>query len=65
VLDAVKRVSGVDFAVQMQARRPGDAPMLVADVSKAGSVLDWSLNHSDLDTIVGTAWNWHKSQAER
>ena len=65
VLDTVKRVSGVDFAVQMQARRPGDAPMLVADVSKAGTVLDWSLNHSDLDTIVATAWNWHKSQAER
>jgi len=65
VLDTVKRVSGVDFAVQMQARRPGDAPMLVADVSKAGTVLDWSLNHSDLDTIVKTAWNWHKSQVER
>ena len=65
VLDTVKRVSGVGFAVQMQARRPGDAPMLVADVSKAGTVLDWSLNHSDLDTIVKTAWNWHKSQAER
>jgi len=65
VLDTVKRVSGVGFAVQMQARRPGDAPMLVADVSKAGTVLDWSLNHSDLDTIVKTAWNWHKSQVER
>ena len=65
VLDSVKRVSGVDFAVQMQARRPGDAPMLVADVSKARTVLDWSLGYSDLDTIVTTAWNWHKSQAKR
>jgi len=65
VLDTVKRVSGVDFAVQMQARRPGDAPMLVADVSKARTVLNWSLDHSGLDSIVATAWNWHKSQAKR
>jgi len=65
VLDTVKRVSGVDFSVHMQARRPGDASMLVADVGKARTVLDWSLDHSDLDTIVTTAWNWHRSRAER
>lgn len=61
VLDAVKRISGADFPVQMQTRRLGDAPMLVADVAKAQAELDWTPNHSDLDTIVETAWNWHKS----
>jgi len=60
VLDTVKRISGVDFPVQMQARRPGDAPMLVADVSKARTILRWRPMHSNLDAIVETAWNWHK-----
>ncbi|HEY9080129.1 UDP-glucose 4-epimerase GalE [Magnetovibrio sp.] len=64
VLDSVKRVSGADFDVQIQPRRPGDAPMLVANVGKAQSVLNWTPERSDLDVIVETAWNWHKSQAK-
>lgn len=64
VLDAVKRVSGVDFPVQIEGRRPGDAPMLVADVSKARDVLGWTPTHSDLETIVKTAWDWHSAQAK-
>lgn len=63
VLDAVKRVSGVDFPVKVEARRPGDAPKLVADVSKVRDVLGWMPAHSDLATIVKSAWDWHQKQA--
>lgn len=62
VLEAVKRISGVDFPVKMEARRPGDAPMLVADVGKAKTILDWTPTHSELDNIAQTAWNWHKAR---
>jgi len=64
VIETVKSVSGVDFPVTMKARRSGDAPKLVADVSKAKNVLGWTPMHSDLQTIVKTAWHWHKKQNE-
>ncbi|MCR4378315.1 MAG: UDP-glucose 4-epimerase GalE [Rhodospirillales bacterium] len=60
VLDCVKKISGVDFPVTMQSRRLGDAPSLVADPRKAKTVLRWTPSHSDLQTIVKTAWAWHQ-----
>ncbi|MEG3618619.1 UDP-glucose 4-epimerase GalE [Magnetovibrio sp. PR-2] len=63
VLDTVKEVSGVDFPVKMEARRPGDAPRLVADLTKAKTVLGWTPKQSDLHSVVQTAWNWHKERA--
>lgn len=56
VIQAVKRVSGVDFNVVETARRPGDPAMLVADATKAATVLNWSAQHQDIDTIVRDAW---------
>ncbi len=56
VVEAVKRISGRDFTVTEDARRPGDPATLVADVRRARDVLGWSARHSDLDTIVHDAW---------
>ena len=42
------------------ARRAGDPPELVADASRARELLDWSPRYSDLQTIVETAWRWHR-----
>ena len=41
-------------------RREGDPPELVADASRARELLDWSPRYSDLQTIVETAWRWHR-----
>lgn len=62
VLEMVKKVSGVDFKVEIKERRPGDADILVADVSKIKKELGFSPKYSDLETIVRTAWEWHKKQ---
>jgi UDP-glucose 4-epimerase len=59
VIEAVKRVSGRDFPVSVAARRAGDAVRLVADIARAGEVLGWRPEQSDLTTIVETAWAWH------
>lgn len=56
VVDAVKRISGRDFTVVEDARRPGDPATLVADVARAHDVLGWRACHSDLETIVRDAW---------
>lgn len=58
VIEAVKRISGRDFAVVEDSRRPGDPATLVADVARAHEVLGWRAQHSDLDTIVRDAWNF-------
>jgi UDP-glucose-4-epimerase GalE len=58
VLAAVERVTGMRVPVRETGRRPGDPPELVADASRFRSELDWEPRHSDLDTVVRTAWAW-------
>ena len=52
VIDAVKRVSGVDFAVHYAPRRAGDPPEVIATGSKIKSVLGFKPRYDDLDMIV-------------
>lgn len=60
VISALKRISGVDFDVSVLPRRAGDPSQLVADVTKIGRELGWQARHSDLDTVVGSAWEWQR-----
>ncbi len=61
VINMVKKVSGVDFKVEESPKRPGDPPMIYADNTKAKTVLGFDPQYSDLQTIVESAWNWHKN----
>lgn len=63
VIEAVKRVSGVDFPVVETKRRPGDIPGLVANAHRIMSRLDWQPKHNSLDVIVETALEWEKALA--
>lgn len=65
VISSVKRVSKVDFRVDVAPRRAGDPASLVADPSKAKSALGWKPDYEDLDTIVAHALAWEKRLAER
>jgi UDP-glucose 4-epimerase len=60
VLDAVRRISGVDFQVEIAGRRAGDPPALVANVDRIRAALDWRPQFQDLDTIVAHAFAWEK-----
>jgi UDP-arabinose 4-epimerase len=62
ILDAIARVTGKAVPHQIGPRRAGDPPVLIADASRARSELGWMPRLSDIDTIVGTAWNWHQRQ---
>jgi UDP-glucose 4-epimerase len=59
-IEAVRRVSGRNFAVSYAARRPGDIMSMVADTSRIRSVLDWTPQYDDLETIAAhaLAWEW-------
>ncbi len=60
ILEMIKKISGIDFKVQIANRRPGDADELVADASLIKSELNFKPLYSDLETIISTALNWHK-----
>lgn len=60
VLDAIRRVSGREIVPPTGARRPGDPEVLVADIRAAREALGFHPVRSDLDTIVETAWRWHR-----
>ena len=65
VIDAVRRVSGRDFAVEVSDRRPGDPPALVANVDRIRATLPWRPRFQNLDTIVAHALAWEKQLAAR
>ena len=58
VVTAAQRVTGKTLDAVVGPRRPGDPPSLVADASKAAQGLGWTPTHSDIDTILSTAWVW-------
>jgi len=61
VLDAIRRVTGVDFPIEYGKRRPGDPPVLYANAQKIRTKLGWSAKYTEIEPIVETAWNWFKS----
>ena len=60
VIGAVERVSGRKVPYEYGERRPGDPPELVAANGKAADLLGWKPQHSSLDEVVRTAWEWRE-----
>lgn len=60
VIQAVERVTGRPVPIVESPRRAGDSVELVADPSRARQLLNWTPQHSTLDEIVQTAWNWYQ-----
>jgi len=61
VVKMVKKISGVDFNSPFAPRREGDPAKLIAKVEKVKKELSWQPKYSDLETIIRSAWKWHKS----
>ncbi len=58
VIDVCRAVTGVDVRYQVEGRRAGDPPRLVADATKAREVLGWVPEYRELGRIVETAWRY-------
>jgi len=61
IIENVETITGQSINYSYAARREGDAPILVANSDKAQAVLGWQAKHSDIKTIIDSAWQWHKT----
>lgn len=64
VIGMVRKISEEEVKIEESARRLGDADTLIADASKIKSELGFKPKYSDLDTIVESAWKWHKQNSK-
>jgi UDP-glucose 4-epimerase len=61
VIKTVKEITGKDFEVEVSDRRAGDPAVLIASSEKIQKELDWQPEFPELEKIISTAWQWHKS----
>ena len=61
VIDVARKVTGDEIKAEVVPRRAGDPAKLVASSEKARTVLGWQPKHADIESIVESAWNWHKN----
>ena len=61
ILDAAKKVSGMDLPVILSDRRPGDPAVVLASAEKAERLLEWSPAFSDVETILKTMLATYRS----
>ncbi|MEN8160283.1 MAG: UDP-glucose 4-epimerase GalE [Myxococcota bacterium] len=64
VIAAVERAAGRPVPAEAAPRRPGDPAALVADTTRFRTRFGWTPKHSDLDTIVRTAWAWERQRGD-
>ncbi len=60
IVEAVRRITRHAIPVEVQPRRAGDPAVLVASADQARSLLGWQPRYTDLDSIIRTAWEWHR-----
>lgn len=61
VVDVARKVTGHPIPAEIAPRRAGDPALLVASSEKAKKVLGWKPQYANLETIMASAWNWHKN----
>lgn len=49
-----------EVPLEIAPRNLAEPPELIADITQAKKLLNWSPTHSDLETIIATALKWHQ-----
>lgn len=60
VIECAKKVSGVDFKVDLAPRRDGDPAILISKADKLRQNTNWTPKHESLEEIIQSALNWEK-----
>jgi UDP-glucose-4-epimerase GalE len=64
IIAATERATGLRVPVKEAPRRAGDPPQLVADPARARERLGLAPRHSDIDSIVASAWRWYRGRRD-
>lgn len=62
VIESTERVTGTKIMVREGAKRKGDPAQLVASSEKIMKDFGWKPAFPELDTIIETAWKWHRKR---
>ncbi|MHA8263379.1 UDP-glucose 4-epimerase GalE [Lactobacillaceae bacterium Melli_B3] len=58
ILNAARKVTGETIPAEAAPRRGGDPAELIADSTKARTILGWQPEFDDIETIIGDAWRF-------
>lgn len=61
IIETAEQVTKKPIPQNVEPRRIGDPPVLVADSQRLKQDLDWEPRYSDLQTIIQSAWTWHQA----
>jgi UDP-glucose 4-epimerase len=64
IIESARRVTGHEIPVSEEPARPGDPAELVASNERARKELGWTIEYTDLDRIVESAWRWHHAHPD-
>ena len=64
VLKMAEKVTGKIIPFEITTRRPGDPDSLVASSLLAREELGWEPMYPSLESIIGSAWQWHSDHPE-
>jgi UDP-glucose 4-epimerase len=64
VIEAARKVTGLEVPFENAPRREGDPPRLVGDARRAREVLGWKAKRPGLEEIVASAWEWQQSHPD-
>jgi UDP-glucose 4-epimerase len=65
VCKMVEQVTGKQLSIRFGCRRPGDPAVLRASARRIFDKLGWQPSHSDLRTIIQSAWAWELSREKK
>ncbi len=61
IVETARRVTGHSIPTVTMDRRTGDPPILIASGLRARAVLGWIPLESSIETIISSAWEWHRA----
>ena len=64
IIEAARQVTGAEIPYELKDRRAGDPAILVADATQAAQVLGWKPKHTEILSIIETAWRWHQGHPQ-
>jgi UDP-glucose 4-epimerase len=64
VIEAAKRVTGLEIKVVEAPRREGDPPMLVAASQRIRAELGWEAKRPELDSMIADAWGFAQARPD-